>query len=214
MLPPDINESDTDFKVVYTHPGGRPEERAERAGERQLRAADSLRAGRGARRRRRGARDDLRGAGAGGRVRRHVRSRGAGRCEEDQQERPRGARTVRRVRLDVGEQGVSRARAFASIDIALERSRAASRDREPGRRTSSASSTRPPKDAKSRLSRRRLLGLHPVGSPRDARSRAPVARLLRLGPPPRALLEGRERARPLRREPGLRLRRDGRLGDR
>ncbi|HXX67302.1 MAG TPA: DNA polymerase III subunit alpha, partial [Polyangiaceae bacterium] len=31
VLPPDVNESDTDFKVVYTHPaGGRPVKRAER----------------------------------------------------------------------------------------------------------------------------------------------------------------------------------------
>ncbi len=54
-------------------------------------------------------------------------------ASEDQQGRARGARAVRGVRHDVSRRAASRARRrFASIDIALERSRAASRDRERG----------------------------------------------------------------------------------
>ena len=62
VLPPDVNESETDFTVVYAHPNGRRPGARHRQAARPLRAADPLRARRGARRRRGGARDDARGA--------------------------------------------------------------------------------------------------------------------------------------------------------
>jgi DNA polymerase III subunit alpha len=132
VLPPDINESDTDFKVVYTHPAGDRKARAQRedqgrpAGRRSASASApcAVSAGRRSRRSSRRARRRARS--------RSVRSRGARRRQARQQGRARGARAVRGVRHDARRSGVSRARAFASIDIALERSRAASRDREAG----------------------------------------------------------------------------------
>ena len=68
VLPPDVNESDTDFKVVYTHPAGRQEAppRRERVAGR-ARPADPLRPRRRARARRGGARGGVRGAAAAGR---------------------------------------------------------------------------------------------------------------------------------------------------
>ncbi len=132
VLPPDVNESDTDFKVVYTHP----------AGNKRLTRFDKVRDNTG---------PQVRfGLGA-------VRGLGASALETVFEARAAGGHFVdlfdlasrvdaKRVNKGVFEalvtcgafdatlvkQGVSRARAFASIDIALERSRSASRDREAG----------------------------------------------------------------------------------
>jgi DNA polymerase-3 subunit alpha len=134
VLPPDVNESDTDFKVVYTHP----------VGDRPLRRADRIRDALG---------PQIRfGLGA-------VRGLGGTALEAIFEARQSGpfrdmfdlaARVdAKRVNKAVFEalvqcgafdsmlqaRGVTRARAFKSIDLALERSRAASRDREAGQTT-------------------------------------------------------------------------------
>ncbi len=64
VLPPDINESDTDFKVVYTHPGGDRPHRAQRAGQGRAAARRSASASAPCAGRRRGARGRVRGARA------------------------------------------------------------------------------------------------------------------------------------------------------
>ena len=98
------------------------------------------------------------------------------------------ARSTRRC----AERGVTRARAFASIDVALERSRAASRDREAGQTNLFGLFDAAPRRRRGAApSAGRLRRVRAVGPPRDARARAAVARLLRLGPPARALREGR-----------------------
>ncbi len=132
VLPPDINESDTDFKVVYTHPNG--DKRVPRAEKVKDVCGPQVRFGLGA-----------------------VRGVGEGALETLFEARATGGRytdlfdfaarvDAKKVNKGVFEalvqcgafdttlvaQGVSRARAFASLDIALERSRAASRDREAG----------------------------------------------------------------------------------
>jgi DNA polymerase-3 subunit alpha len=146
VLPPDVNESDIDFKVVYTHPAGNkrrhPITRASGADpsgkERTAVAKDpcgpQIRFGLGA-----------------------VRGLGEGALEALLEARKQGgefkdlfdfASRVDAKRINKGvfealvecgafdttlvERGISRATAFASIEIALERSRAASRDRERG----------------------------------------------------------------------------------
>jgi DNA polymerase-3 subunit alpha len=143
VLPPDVNESDTDFKVVYTHPeGGRPLKRSEDGRSAATRTGQHL-----------GTRDALGpqirfGLGA-------VRGLGGAALEAVFEVRKEGgpfrdlfdlaARIdAKRVNKAVFEalvqcgafdstlKGVTRARAFESVDIALERSRAASRDREAG----------------------------------------------------------------------------------
>ena len=132
VLSPDINESDTDFKVVYTHP----------AGDKRLTSKDKIRDPLG---------PQIRfGLGA-------VRGVGGAALETLFEARSAGgpfadlfdfgsrvdAKKINRSVLEALVQcgafdttlkglGISRARAFASIDIALERSRAASRDRERG----------------------------------------------------------------------------------
>jgi DNA polymerase III subunit alpha len=134
VLPPDINESETEFRVVYTHPQGqrpiRPNERIKDPLGPQIRF----------------------GLGA-------VRGLGGAALEAVFDARRDGplrdlfdlaARIdAKRVNKGVFEalvqcgafdstlepRGVTRARAFASIDIALERSRAASRDRAAGQTT-------------------------------------------------------------------------------
>jgi DNA polymerase-3 subunit alpha len=134
VLPPDVDESDTDFKVVYTNP----------AGDKPLRRADKvkdalgpqIRFGLGAVR------------GLGGAALEAVfeaRREGAFRDLFDLAARVDAKRVNRAVfealvqcgafDRSLQERGVSRARAFASIDVALERSRAASRDREAGQTT-------------------------------------------------------------------------------
>ena len=145
VLPPDVNESDTDFKVVYTNPAGDKKLRRGAKG-RRTRSGREIRfgLGRGARAGRRGARGGVRGA-AGRALPRSVRPGVARRRQARQQGRLRGARAVRRVRLDArGARGVARARRSR-------RSTSRSSDRAPraaiappDRRRSSASSTRRP----------------------------------------------------------------------
>ena len=191
VLPPDINESDTDFKVVYTHPAGdQKRRRAARSGSKDaLRAADPLRPRRGARRRRRGARGSSRRATAGGPFARPVRLRRARRRQARQQGRLRGARAVRGVRRDARAARASRARGRSRRST----SRSSARARRAaiasaGRRTCSASSTRrPPQDATARRRRATTRTCEPWDLRETARAREAVARLLRLGPPARAL---------------------------
>ncbi len=131
VLPPDVNESDTDFKVVYTHPdGGRPVRRADKIKDA---LGPQIRFGLGAVR------------GLGGAALEAVfeaRREGPFRDLFDLASRVDAKRVNKAVfealvqcgAFDgtLAERGVTRARAFASIDVALERSRAASRDREAG----------------------------------------------------------------------------------
>jgi DNA polymerase-3 subunit alpha len=131
VLPPDINESDTDFKVVYSHPAGdRPMRRSERV--RDV-LGPQIRFGLGAVR------------GLGGAALEAVfetRRDGPFRDLFDLAARVDAKRVNKGVfealvqcgafDATLQERGVTRARAFASVDIALERSRAASRDREAG----------------------------------------------------------------------------------
>lgn len=131
VLPPDVNESDTDFKVVYTHPeGNRPVRRAD--GIKDV-LGPQIRFGLGAVR------------GLGGAALDAVfeaRQDGSFRDLFDLASRVDAKRVNKAVfealvqcgafDTSLGERGVSRARAFASVDVALERSRAASRDREAG----------------------------------------------------------------------------------
>jgi DNA polymerase-3 subunit alpha len=134
VLPPDVNESDTDFKVVYTHPEGkRPLRRSERI---QDPLGPQIRFGLGAVR------------GLGGAALEAVfeaRTDGPFRDLFDLAARVDAKRVNKAVfealvqcgafDSSLNAQGIARARAFASIDIALERSRAASRDREAGQTT-------------------------------------------------------------------------------
>jgi len=131
VLPPDVNESDTDFKVVYTHPeGNKPLRRAERIKDV---LGPQIRFGLGAVR------------GLGGAALEAVfeaRRDGPFRDPFDLAARVDAKRVNKAVfealvqcgafDTTLAERGVTRARAFASIDVVLERSRAASRDREAG----------------------------------------------------------------------------------
>jgi len=135
VLPPDVNESDIDFKVVYTHPGGnkRPQ-RGEKTATAKDPCGPQIRFGLGA-----------------------VRGLGEGALEALLEARKEGgpfgdlfdfASRVDAKRINKGvfealvecgafdttlaARNITRATAFASIEIALERSRAASRDRERG----------------------------------------------------------------------------------
>jgi DNA polymerase-3 subunit alpha len=131
VLPPDVNESDTDFKVVYTHPeGNRPRRRSDGIKDP---LGPQIRFGLGAVR------------GLGGAALEAVfeaRRDGPFRDLFDLAARVDAKRVNKAVfealvqcgafDTTLQERGVSRARAFASVDIALERSRAASRDREAG----------------------------------------------------------------------------------
>jgi DNA polymerase-3 subunit alpha len=132
VLPPDINESDTDFKVVYTHPGGdkrvRPRDRV------RDKFGPQIRFGLGA----------VRGVG-GGALEAVFEARAAGgpfgdlfefseRIDAKRMNKGVLEALVQCGAFDttLGSRGITRARAFASIDLALERSRSASRDRERG----------------------------------------------------------------------------------
>jgi DNA polymerase-3 subunit alpha len=131
VLPPDVNESDTDFKVVYTHPqGGRPIKRAERIKDA---LGPQIRFGLGAVR------------GLGGSALEAVfeaRVDGPFRDLFDLASRVDAKRVNKAVfealvqcgafDATLAPRNVTRARAFASVDIAMERSRAASRDRDAG----------------------------------------------------------------------------------
>jgi DNA polymerase-3 subunit alpha len=132
VLPPDINESDTDFKVVYTHPEGN---RKARRGERvQDSLGPQVRFGLGA----------VRGLG-GAALETLFEARAEGGHFKDLFDFASrvDAKKINKAVLEALVQcgafdatllprGISRARAFASMDVALERSRAASRDREAG----------------------------------------------------------------------------------
>jgi DNA polymerase-3 subunit alpha len=134
VLPPDINESDTDFRVVYTHPeGDKPIRRSDGIKDA---LGPEIRFGLGA----------VRGLGAAALeavfdARRDGRLRDlfdlAARVDAKRVNKGVFEALVQCGAFDstLGDFGVSRARAFASIDTALERSRAASRDREAGQTT-------------------------------------------------------------------------------
>ncbi|MGO9835562.1 MAG: DNA polymerase III subunit alpha [Polyangiaceae bacterium] len=134
VLPPDVNESDTDFKVVYTHPAGdRPARRSDKVKDV---LGPQIRFGLGA----------VRGLG-GAALEAVFEARGEGPFRDlfdlaSRIDAKRVNKAVFEALVQCGafdstleERGVSRARAFASIDVALERSRAASRDRAAGQTT-------------------------------------------------------------------------------
>jgi DNA polymerase-3 subunit alpha len=132
VLPPDINESDTDFKVVYTHPeGNRRVGRNERVKDP---CGPQVRFGLGA----------VRGIGEAA-LETIFEARKEGGAFADmfdlaaRVDAKKFNKSVLEALVQCGafdttlaKRGVSRARAFASIDVALERSRAASRDRDTG----------------------------------------------------------------------------------
>jgi DNA polymerase-3 subunit alpha len=135
VLPPDVNESDIDFKVVYTHPNGDKKiPRTVKTATAKDRCGPQIRFGLGA-----------------------VRGLGGAALEALLEARKEGgpftdlfdfASRVDAKRINKGvfealvqcgafdstlaSRGITRADAFASIEIALERSRSASRDRERG----------------------------------------------------------------------------------
>ncbi|HEY6459243.1 MAG TPA: DNA polymerase III subunit alpha, partial [Polyangiaceae bacterium] len=130
VLPPDVNESDTDFKVVYARADGTKVRRTDRIKDP---LGPQIRFGLGAVR------------GLGGAALEAVfeaRQDGAFRDLFDLAARVDAKRVNKGVLealvqcgafdASLQERGVTRARAFASIDVGLERSRAATRDREAG----------------------------------------------------------------------------------
>jgi DNA polymerase-3 subunit alpha len=132
VLPPDANESETDFRVVYAHPNG---DRKIGKGERVKDACGpQIRFGLGA----------VRGLG-GGALDTLLETRQVGGPFADmfdfaaRIDAKKINRSVFEALIQCGAfdtvlapKGVSRAQAFASIDLALERARSASRDREVG----------------------------------------------------------------------------------
>jgi DNA polymerase-3 subunit alpha len=135
VLPPDVNESDTDFKVVYTSPAGDKKPRRSQKGP-QDPYGPEIRFGLGA----------VRGLG-GAALEAVFEARQSGPFRDlfdlaSRVDAKRVNKAVFEALVQCGAfdstlepRGVSRARAFASVDIALERSRAASRDREAGQTT-------------------------------------------------------------------------------
>jgi DNA polymerase-3 subunit alpha len=144
VLPPDLNESDTDFKVVYTHPRGDRDGRRGARGQGRRGAfafahvvdpcGPQVRFGLGA----------VRGVGSAA-LETLFEARKAGGSFVDlfdfaaRVDAKKINKSVLEALVSCGafdgtleSHGVNRARAFASIDIALERSRASSRDREAG----------------------------------------------------------------------------------
>jgi DNA polymerase-3 subunit alpha len=132
VLPPDINESDLDFKVVYTHPnGGRKRKRSERV---QDTLGPEIRFGLGA----------VRGLGEAALESLFEARKEGGRYADlfdfaSRVDAKKINRSVLEALVQCGafdksltEHKVTRAQAFGSIDVALERSRSASRDREVG----------------------------------------------------------------------------------
>ncbi|HMJ10699.1 MAG TPA: DNA polymerase III subunit alpha [Polyangiaceae bacterium] len=135
VLPPDINASDTDFTVVYAHPKGSGPTRG--PGRLRDRYGPQIRFGLGA----------VRGVG-GSALETMFEARSAGGPFRDlfdfasRVDNKRLNRGVLESLVQCGAfdtaltpMGISRARAFAAIDRALERSRSASRDRECGQTT-------------------------------------------------------------------------------
>ena len=135
VLPPDVNESDIDFKVVYTHPQGNKRiSRADRSATARDPLGPQIRFGLGA----------VRGLG-GAALEALLEARKEGGAFKDlfdfasRVDAKRVNKGVFEALVQCGafdttlaERGVTRAQAFASIEIALERSRSASRDRERG----------------------------------------------------------------------------------
>jgi DNA polymerase-3 subunit alpha len=130
VLAPDINESETDFRVVYAHPDGGPVRRGDKIKDA---LGPQIRFGLGA----------VRGLG-GSALDAVFEARKDGPIRDlfDLAARVDAKRVNKGVfealvqcgafDTTLAERGVPRSRAFAGIDIALERSRAASRDREAG----------------------------------------------------------------------------------
>ena len=137
VLPPDINESQTDFTVVYAHRRTATTSRRAAQNGARTRCRPQIRFGLGAVRgsAKRRSRPCSRRATAGGPFDDLFDFAARVDAQARQQGRPRGARPVRRVRPTLTPRGVTRARAFAAVDRALERSRSASRDRESGQTT-------------------------------------------------------------------------------
>jgi DNA polymerase-3 subunit alpha len=135
VLPPDVNESDIDFKVVYTHPAGDKKiPRTARTAVAKDRTGPQIRFGLGA----------VRGLG-GAALEALLEARKEGGPFTDlfdfasRVDAKRVNKGVFEALVQCGafdttlaSRGITRADAFASIEIALERSRAASRDRERG----------------------------------------------------------------------------------
>jgi DNA polymerase-3 subunit alpha len=135
VLPPDVNESDIDFKVVYTHPeGNKRVSRSDRTATAKDPCGPQVRFGLGA----------VRGLG-GAALEALLEARKEGGSFKDlfdfasRVDAKRINKGVFEALVQCGafdttfsSVGVSRATAFASIETALERSRAASRDRERG----------------------------------------------------------------------------------
>lgn len=131
VLPPDVNESDLDFKVVYTHPeGGKKQRKSERV---QDQYGPQIRFGLGA----------VRGVGESA-VESMFEARNEGGAFADlfdfaeRVDAKRVNKGVFEALVQCGafdstfKNGVHRATAFASLETALERARSASRDRERG----------------------------------------------------------------------------------
>jgi DNA polymerase-3 subunit alpha len=135
VLPPDVNESDIDFKVVYTHPAGDKKiPRATKGATAKDRCGPQIRFGLGA----------VRGLG-GAALEALLEARREGGPFHDlfdfasRVDAKRVNKGVFEALVQCGafdttlaSRAITRADAFASIEIALERSRAASRDRERG----------------------------------------------------------------------------------
>jgi DNA polymerase-3 subunit alpha len=135
VLPPDVNESDIDFKVVYTHPAGdKRVSRSARSAVARDRCGPQIRFGLGA----------VRGLG-GAALEALLEARREGGPFHDlfdfasRVDAKRINKGVFEALVQCGAfdttlaaRGITRADAFASIEIALERSRSASRDRERG----------------------------------------------------------------------------------
>ncbi len=135
VLPPDVNESDIDFKVVYQYPeGNKKVTRADRSAVARDPLGPQIRFGLGA----------VRGLG-GAALEALLEARNEGGPFADlfdfasRVDAKRVNKGVFEALVQCGAfdstlfpRGISRAQAFASIETALERSRAASRDRERG----------------------------------------------------------------------------------
>ncbi|MCL2724749.1 MAG: DNA polymerase III subunit alpha [Polyangiaceae bacterium] len=135
VLPPDVNESDIDFKVVYSHPeSNKKVSRSLRGAAQKDPCGPEIRFGLGA----------VRGLG-GAALEALLEARKEGGPFQDlfdfasRVDAKRVNKGVFEALVQCGafdttfaKSGVTRAQAFASIEVALERSRAASRDRECG----------------------------------------------------------------------------------
>ena len=195
VLPPDVNESDIDFKVVYTHPNGDKKiSRTARNSVARDRCGPQIRFGLGA----------VRGVGGSAlETLFEARSEGgpfadlfdfAARVDAKKLNKGVFEALVQCGAFDstLAARGITRADAFESIDIALERSRAASRDRERGQTNlfglfDAAPKPAPTANGTNGAGPGRLQARGAVGPARDARPRAEGARILRVGASARAL---------------------------